>query len=170
MVNIARNNESEKEKSPEIKRFLQFVKSRRLKWAELADSTEISERTITNYVYNDEPIGGPLLRKLLEIYGVSIDWIFSGKGHMYVEGTEMGADYQMSHSEEEPLIPYIEHTDITNFQDFWWLTAKALEQSLMQSGAEPGTDYSMLDLYQLAQPFVLERFKSTDMNLSVFGD
>lgn len=40
--------------------------------------------------------------------------------------------------------------------------AYTVEDSLISAGAEPGKDYSILDLYKLAQPFALEVFKSNE--------
>ena len=37
-----------------------------------------------------------------------------------------------------------------------------IETSLLNGGAVPGQDYTRLDLYQLAQPFVLELFKGNE--------
>lgn len=42
--------------------------------------------------------------------------------------------------------------------------AHNIEQALLKSGAVPGVDYTRLDLFQLAQPFALEKFQcSPDM-------
>ena len=35
-----------------------------------------------------------------------------------------------------------------------------IEQAFIQVGAEPGKDYTYRDLFQLAQPFVLDMFKN----------
>ena len=45
--------------------------------------------------------------------------------------------------------------------DEYLAVAYTIEKSLLDAGAKPGQDYSLLDLYKLAQPFVLERFKYT---------
>lgn len=60
------------------------------------------------------------------------------------------------------LIPGYEHLDLNVLEDFYMAIAKSIELSLVQAGAVAGTDYTILDLYKLAQPFVLERFKSDD--------
>jgi len=48
--------------------------------------------------------------------------------------------------------------------------ARNIEDSLVKAGAKPGIDYSILDLYNLAQPFALQRmskpFESVQFNLS----
>ena len=58
------------------------------------------------------------------------------------------------------LIRDISAVDQTAFEDFFMVIAKNIEDSLIQSGAVAGKDYSYIDLYNLAQPFVLERFKT----------
>ncbi|MDT3735160.1 MAG: hypothetical protein ROZ00_02930 [Denitratisoma sp.] len=57
------------------------------------------------------------------------------------------------------LIRAYETIDQTTLEDFYMAVAKSIEKSLIQAGATPGTDYTFLDLYKLAQPFVLETFK-----------
>lgn len=74
-------------------------------------------------------------------------------------------DPALDKQDDALLIPYLQQTDITVMQDFWWLTARAIEESLVYSGAKPGEDYDRLDLYKLAQPLVLHRFKKTDMDI-----
>ena len=64
-----------------------------------------------------------------------------------------------------PLINQFEHTDPKTLQDFWSKTAAAIELSLLESGATPGTDFTYLDLYKLAQPIVLEQFKTGEIKL-----
>lgn len=155
-------------KSPEITRFVEFLNSAELSYTDIAVSTEIAERTIANYVHTDSPIGGQLLRGLHSVYGVSMDWLLSGCGVMYISDTQ-NSESSVTYESEKSLIPHHQVTDTDSMQDFWWLTAKAAEQSLMQAGAKPNQDYSIMDLYKLSQPFVLERFKSTNMDISVIG-
>jgi hypothetical protein len=45
------------------------------------------------------------------------------------------------------------------FPDVFLVLACNIEESLMQGGAEPGKDYTTVDLFRLASPFVLARFK-----------
>jgi len=65
----------------------------------------------------------------------------------------------------KPLIPDFEHTDTRVFQDQYLVIAQMIEQSMIESGAIPGVDYSRLDLFKLAQPFVLEQVKKGDLNV-----
>ncbi len=46
--------------------------------------------------------------------------------------------------------------------DEFYAIAYNIETSLLNSGAVPGQDYNRLDLYKLAQPFVLELFKGNE--------
>lgn len=156
-----------KNKSPEIARLLDFMRSKNMKAAELAASIEIPERTLTNYIWNNKPLNGSLLRKLQSVHGISIDWVVAGIGGMYGAGESTVGEAATEYDDAaDPLIPYFETTDLNNFADYWWLTARATEQSLIQSGATPGQDYSLLDLYRLAQPFVLERMRSPGLDVT----
>jgi len=44
--------------------------------------------------------------------------------------------------------------------DELYAIAYNIEQTMLNAGAVPGKDYSYLDLIKLAQPFVLDMFKS----------
>lgn len=61
---------------------------------------------------------------------------------------------------KKELIPSFDQVNIDAIEDFYMIIAKNIEISLIQSGAVAGTDYTILDLYKLAQPFVLEKFKT----------
>lgn len=62
-----------------------------------------------------------------------------------------------------PLISEYQHVDTKTLEDNWLEVARNIEVSLMQAGAVPGTDYSYLDLYKLAQPIVLLNIKNGDI-------
>ena len=136
-----------KSKSPEIERFLMLLDSLDETPATIEEKTGISSRTINNYIWNDTPLGGVLLRALADGFAISVDWLLTGRGTMLM------ADVLPS-STAKPLLPFFETVDLTMVQDFWWLAARCAEESLRQSGAVPGKDYCLLDLYQLAQPLV----------------
>lgn len=51
-----------------------------------------------------------------------------------------------------------------SFIDLWSFMAHQTEKALRQSGAVPGKDYSALDLFKLAQPFVLERYRKGELS------
>ncbi|QSB02009.1 helix-turn-helix transcriptional regulator [Methylomonas sp. EFPC1] len=135
------------DKSGEIQRLLQVLEALNETPETLADKTGLSARTINNYIWNDSPLGGPLLRALADGFAVSVDWLLTGRGSMLM------ADVLPS-STAKPLLPFFETVDLAMVQDFWWLAARCAEESLRQSGAVPGKDYCLLDLYQLAQPLV----------------
>lgn len=64
------------------------------------------------------------------------------------------------------LINDFEFTSPDTLEDLLLILAKNIEESLIQAGAIAGKDYNILDLYKLAQPFALEKFKSPDNNIS----
>lgn len=133
-------------KSPEIERLQALLAALGETPASLETKTGIAARTINNCIWNDQPLGGRLLRALAEQFGASIDWLVMGRGAMF-------ADQEQSY-DVKPLLPFFETVDLGTVQDFWWLAARCAEESLRQSGARPGVDYSYLDLYQLAEPMV----------------
>ena len=48
--------------------------------------------------------------------------------------------------------------DVTKLPDYWRWVAYNIEQSLIESGAKAGHDYTFLDLWKLAEPLVLARW------------
>jgi len=57
------------------------------------------------------------------------------------------------------LIPRPEHTNPSTLPDMLLMMAFSAEEALQTAGAEPGRDYSYMDLFQLAQPFALSEFE-----------
>jgi len=57
------------------------------------------------------------------------------------------------------LLRDVETVAPENLDDLLLVMAKNVEEGLVKGGARPGIDYSILDLYELAQPFALELFK-----------
>ena len=55
----------------------------------------------------------------------------------------------------QPLINQDKTYVAGNFPDDYALIAMEIEQSLIDTGAIPGEDYTIVDLYTLAQPFML---------------
>ncbi len=54
--------------------------------------------------------------------------------------------------------PFIQKLDIMeagNFIDELLTIAYNIEESLLHSGAEPGKDYTRLDLFKMAEPYML---------------
>lgn len=64
------------------------------------------------------------------------------------------------------LIRDFSKTDTTTMEDFYLCIAKSIENSLIESGAKPGKDYSIVDVYTLAQPFVMEEFKKGNLSIA----
>ena len=66
---------------------------------------------------------------------------------------------------ELPLDPLIQGAPCMarkHFTDEYLAIAHNIENALQHTGAVPGKDYSYLDLFKLAQPFVLELCKGTN--------
>jgi hypothetical protein len=73
-------------------------------------------------------------------------------------------------NEPDRLVPHFDELDPRgDIQDVFITAAGGIEQSLLACGARPGTDYTLLDLYKLALPFALERFKEAGTDLKFFG-
>ncbi len=53
---------------------------------------------------------------------------------------------------------------IDSLEDAWYGMAYAVESSLIAGGAKKG-EYTVMDLYSLAQPFVLEMWKDKSRNM-----
>lgn len=174
-------------KSPEVARLLEFKRARKLTWDEISAEIDVPKRTITNYVWDTGQLGGAVLRGLLLVYGVSTDWLLSGNGEMYVADKDKPSSEPKNTPEAaqirepdpyygqddsdcpaDPLFPFVETIDPNSLQDQFYLTAAAIEQSLIQAGDRPGIDYSRLDLYRLAQPFVLERHKGEELAVLMY--
>lgn len=192
-MEIVQKTTLKRPKSAEVARLLTFKKQNGLTWDAFSEKIDVPKRTITNYVWDTGKLGGAVLRGMLVEYGVSTDWILTGKGSMYLEdkddmkkprlvpdlhGTavnETDAGYvvnEKGNSSEyiAPLLPFLETVDPDSLQDCFYLTAASIEQSLMQSGAQPGIDYTRLDLYKLAQPFVLQKFKDDRIAIEIFDE
>jgi hypothetical protein len=64
------------------------------------------------------------------------------------------------------LIRDFGEADPNTLEDLWLILARNVEDSLIEAGATPGEDYTMLDLYKLAQPFVLDLFRKPDNDIT----
>jgi len=58
------------------------------------------------------------------------------------------------------LLNPVASTDASHLQDLLLVLAKNIEKSLIAGGAVGGQDYTILDLYKLAQPFALTAFET----------
>lgn len=149
---------TKKTKAPEIERLTQFMAHEKLTAAELAAQLDMPYRTITNYLWSDQELSGRFLKTLHRAYAVSIDWLVSGTG-------EMLCDDRAEDDLTRPLIAFKsdQELDVKHLADAWRVTARTVEMSLIEAGAIPGQDYSLVDLYRLSGPFVLELFKRDEM-------
>ena len=66
--------------------------------------------------------------------------------------------------EKERLIEKRELGTADSLEDTWYEMAYAMESSLQNAGANK-RDYTLMDLFSLAQPFVLEMWKENDKNM-----
>ena len=57
------------------------------------------------------------------------------------------------------LIQKLDEVERGHLTDEYLAMAYNVEQSLIAAGAVPGKDYTLLDLYKLAQPLVIELFR-----------
>lgn len=149
---------SRKHKSEEIQRLMQMMESLGETPDTLADKTGVSARTINNTIWGNMEIGNQLLRGLAKL-DISVDWLLTGRG-------EMVFDLPIG---EPPkyLIPYLDKSE-ANFKDAgdqWLIAARAVEGALVKSGAVPGVDYSRLDLFELAMPFVAQSSQNGECGL-----
>ena len=60
----------------------------------------------------------------------------------------------------ERLIRKVGDTVQDDLGDIMLVLAKNVEESMLDAGAVPGKDYTILDLYKLAQPFALSIFET----------
>lgn len=170
-------------KSPEVARFMEIKKEHKLTWENFSAEIGVPKRTIQNYVWETGVLSGLALRRTHDRFGVSLDWLLTGNGTMYqgaapspTQNTikEHPSPYANNEGDEEQakkvLIPILETMDTRTIQDCFYVTALCIEQSLQESGAVPNQDYKLTDLYALAQPFVLEKFKSDGLKIDVFED
>lgn len=152
-------------------RFIDFMNENRLKATDLAESIDIPERTITKFIWNDTPLSGAILRKLLTVHGVSIDWLLTGEGGMYLGSNRVSQDRgaYLTVQGENRLINRHAITDTGHISDVYSLYAALIEQSLIDSGAEAEKDYTYLDLYKLAQAHVLEAERNGNLKTVVMA-
>ena len=62
----------------------------------------------------------------------------------------------------KPLMRTLDGISKNHLTDEFFSIAFSIEESLIAAGAQPQKDYTYIDLYKLAQPFVLEMFKTND--------
>lgn len=65
----------------------------------------------------------------------------------------------------KPLIQKLDVIARGTLSDEYLAMAYNVEQSLIAAGGVPGKDYTLLDLYKLAQPFAIELFRDDSRNM-----
>lgn len=64
------------------------------------------------------------------------------------------------------LIREFGEADPKTLEDLWLIMARNVEDSMVEAGATPGEGYTILDLYKLAQPFVLDIFSKPENSIT----
>lgn len=141
-----------KTKSGEIERLQLLLAALNETPGSIEEKTGISARTINNYIWGDNPLGGQLLRALNEQFGVSVDWLLSGRGSMFIQADERQNPPRF-------LVRFQGGFQADCFQDQLWLMARCIEESMYHGGGWPGEEYSLVDLYTLAMPYALEKLR-----------
>lgn len=77
-----------KKKEGEVYRFQLLLAELNLKPEDIQKDTGVTVRTVTNSIYEKKPLGAKLLREIHAKYGVSIDWLLSGKGQMFAPSAD----------------------------------------------------------------------------------
>lgn len=62
------------------------------------------------------------------------------------------------------LIRDFSTSDPSSMEDLYLCIAKTIENSLLEAGAEAEKDYNIIDLYKLAQPFVMSEFQKGSLS------
>jgi hypothetical protein len=167
MSSIQRRKKKTSVKIEEIKRFDEFMGAFDLDYELLGERIEMSARSITNYTWGNKPLGGAILRRVHEVFGVSIDWLVSGTGQMLateplaltyqatVTKPLLTSEEQSVYKGERRLVDTRLDVDAGALSDAYVLYAQQVEQALIDMGAESGADYGYLDLIRLAQGHVL---------------
>lgn len=77
----------------------------------------------------------------------------------------MSTQHDDRYDEFPLLLPFhpAENLDVNGLQSFWYICARAIEESMAESGAVPGRDYSVLDLYKLATPLIEKRLNDASL-------
>ena len=99
---IHSKNERGKKKIGEILRLKKAMAVLNIQPIDIADKTGLSQRTIENCLYGNNPIGGKLLRQLHSKYGLSIDWLIAGTGQMMAQTENEIAEEKQIYSSDNP--------------------------------------------------------------------
>lgn len=148
---------SRKTKSPEIERLLAVMAALEETPDTLGERVSVSPRTINNTIWGDLPLGGNLLRGLLEKCDVSLDWLLTGEGDMFRD--------EPIYTQPKRLIkPASSALNLAHVSDRWRHMAFVVERMMTDADAVAGRDYDLLDVFRLAQPFVLADYQAGDLS------
>ena len=115
----------DKEKIPEIRRFKLLLKETGIKPVDIAGVSGISERTISRFIWDNTPLSGRLLRLMNTQYGVSIDWLVSGVGAMFINNVSGSpADGTATDARAQRMNRFIAH---------WMATASSDEKAWLET-------------------------------------
>lgn len=62
------------------------------------------------------------------------------------------------------LLTTYETVDMSALEDVIYVFALNVEDALITGGAEPGKDYTILDLYKMAMPLAKDYYEKNDVN------
>ena len=91
-------------KLEEIERLQKAMAILDLQPIDISRKTGISKRTIENYIYENNQIGGKLLRSLFLDLGISSDWLLFGNGAMLAKIEPVIAEEKQSYTSDNPRI------------------------------------------------------------------
>ncbi len=132
MTTLTRKKEGCKKKTPEIERFRLFVEAIGSDNRVVAASIGVSYRTLTRFLWENKPLSAQVLRGVHSVYGVSIDWLVSGAGEMFVadvSGTaEPRAEYVVN-GREQLIVAFVrEFLGSASADQQAWLEVQLLMQ------------------------------------------
>lgn len=118
---LSPNSRGLKKKLGEIQRLMDFMEQRNLKPIDIANKCEVSERTVTNAIYENKELGNALLRKIHLNLGVSLDWLISGTGSMLIG--DVVAEPAQNYSVTSDLSEVIQRLEL-------WLSQASPEEAI----------------------------------------
>lgn len=116
-----------KKKEGEVYRLQKFMAAKSLKPEDIQSVTGVTARTITNSIYENKPLGAKLLRELHSKYGVSVDWLISGVGNMFLTQNQVKETVHEYNSDAERL------TRLSNELDLWMAVASEEEKIWLET-------------------------------------
>jgi plasmid maintenance system antidote protein VapI len=128
MANLTPENRAVNKKLPEIQNLMLFLERTGTQVSEIAKECGKSERTINNYIWQNIPISGQVLRVLCLKFGISIDWLLSGKGAMLVDdkqnqatGQPVSDSQQVSNPRAERICQFVNEflASASNDEQIW---------------------------------------------------